>query len=193
LNTLNKKSVCPACDSESLVAKTGAQTYKYKNKAFTLDNVEFSMCENCGVELMMPVQHKENAKLVLEYKKQIEGLLSASDIKSIRKKLGLTQIQAAEIFGGGVNSFSKYERSEIMQSSAMDKFLRLVDSLSNSNQILQSISSIKVHSLNRGFEYTCHHHNEIVKERSRQVGIYKLESSNEVSNSEWHEEYKVAI
>jgi hypothetical protein len=38
--------------------------------------------------------------------------------------LDLTQANAAEIFGGGQNAFSKYERGEVVQSLAMDRILR---------------------------------------------------------------------
>ena len=37
----------------------------------------------------------------------------------------LTQEEAAKVFGGGVNAFSKYERGEVTQSAAMDKLIRV--------------------------------------------------------------------
>jgi HTH-type transcriptional regulator/antitoxin MqsA len=55
----------------------------------------------------------------------MDGLLTASEIVELRNKLGLTQQEAAKIFGGGINAFSKYERSEVIQSVAMDKLMRL--------------------------------------------------------------------
>jgi len=54
----------------------------------------------------------------------MDGLLTAQEIVALRNKLGLTQQDAAKIFGGGTNAFSKYERSEVIQSAAMDKLMR---------------------------------------------------------------------
>jgi HTH-type transcriptional regulator/antitoxin MqsA len=42
-------------------------------------------------------------------------------------KLGLTQKQAAEIFGGGVNAFSRYERGEVEPGPSTVKLLHLLD------------------------------------------------------------------
>ena len=56
--------------------------------------------------------------------RKIDGLLTAQEIVALRNKLGLTQQDAAKIFGGGANAFSKYERSEVIQSVAMDKLMR---------------------------------------------------------------------
>ena len=53
--------------------------------------------------------------------------LVPSEVKRIRKKLGLTQKQAGEIFGGGIRAFSQYERGESTQSKATDGLLRLLD------------------------------------------------------------------
>lgn len=48
-------------------------------------------------------------------------------IASVRKKLGLDQREAAEIFGGGVNAFSRYETGKASPSIALIKLLRLLD------------------------------------------------------------------
>jgi len=56
--------------------------------------------------------------------------LTPADIVRIRKKLGLTQAQAARVFGGGINAFSKYEDNEVEPSDGMETLLRLSDSVS---------------------------------------------------------------
>lgn len=55
--------------------------------------------------------------------------LTATDILRIRKTLGLTQAQAARVFGGGPNAFGKYESGEVAPSDGMEKLLRLADSV----------------------------------------------------------------
>jgi HTH-type transcriptional regulator / antitoxin MqsA len=46
---------------------------------------------------------------------------------SVRKKLDLDQRQAAQIFGGGVNAFSRYENGKTKPPLALVKLLRVLD------------------------------------------------------------------
>ena len=48
-------------------------------------------------------------------------------IAKVRKQLSLTQRQAAEIFGGGVTAFSRYEHGKIRPSLALVKLLKVLD------------------------------------------------------------------
>jgi len=52
-------------------------------------------------------------------------MLSGDQISRIRIALGLSQREAASLFGGGYNAFNKYESGEVLQSFAMDRLLRL--------------------------------------------------------------------
>lgn len=48
-------------------------------------------------------------------------------IINVRKKLALDQREAAEIFGGGVNAFSRYENGKTKPPLALVKLLRVLD------------------------------------------------------------------
>ena len=48
-------------------------------------------------------------------------------IVGVRKKLHLDQRQAAEIFGGGVNAFSRYENGKTKPPLALVKLLKVLD------------------------------------------------------------------
>ena len=56
---------------------------------------------------------------------------------AIRKRLGLTQAQAARLMGGGDNAFSKYERGEVTQSAAMNSVLLLLDAFPDGLEVLR--------------------------------------------------------
>jgi len=55
------------------------------------------------------------------------GLLEPSAIRRIRKKLGLSQREAATRLGGGPLAFQKYEAGDVLVSQAMSNLLRLLD------------------------------------------------------------------
>ena len=58
--------------------------------------------------------------------KEVDGLLRADEIANLREAYGITQSQAARLFGGGPVAFSKYENNDVAQSESMDILLRLV-------------------------------------------------------------------
>jgi len=60
--------------------------------------------------------------LVIERRRQ-----RVKEVRRIRTRLKLPQKAAAEVFGGGVNAFSRYERWEVDPPRAVVKFLRVLD------------------------------------------------------------------
>ncbi len=51
----------------------------------------------------------------------------SKEIRRIRRKLGLSQVAAARLTGGGHNAFSRYERGEATPLPAVVNLFRLLD------------------------------------------------------------------
>ncbi len=51
----------------------------------------------------------------------------SQEIRRIRRKLGLSQVAAARLTGGGHNAFSRYERGEAAPLPAVVNLFRLLD------------------------------------------------------------------
>jgi HTH-type transcriptional regulator/antitoxin MqsA len=51
----------------------------------------------------------------------------SKEIRRIRRKLGLSQVAAARLTGGGHNAFSRYERGEAVPMPAVVNLFRLSD------------------------------------------------------------------
>jgi HTH-type transcriptional regulator/antitoxin MqsA len=51
----------------------------------------------------------------------------AEEIRRIRRKLGLSQVAAARLTGGGHNAFSRYERGQTAPLPAVVNLFRLLD------------------------------------------------------------------
>lgn len=119
---------CPVCESEQVVQLE-------ENVPLKAGDVEREMvmlateCQSCGCSFYTPEQERFNKRQRLAFRKQVEGLLTGDEIKAIRQRHGLTQKQAAEIFGGGPVAFAKYEADDVAQSQAMDRLIRLFDQL----------------------------------------------------------------
>ena len=60
--------------------------------------------------------------------KNSDAELSPEQIRAIRKSLGLTQVEAGELLGGGPRAFTKYEAGTTKPAAAVANLLRLLDS-----------------------------------------------------------------
>lgn len=81
-------------------------------------------CDVCAADPVTPEQIAFNEKRIADAKRQETGRLAGREVRALREQLGLTQQQAAVLFGGGSNAFSKYERGETLQSVAMDRLMK---------------------------------------------------------------------
>ncbi|MGY4493922.1 putative zinc finger/helix-turn-helix YgiT family protein [Pseudomonas sp. TE3610] len=65
---------------------------------------------------------------MLAFNKQVnEATFNPGFITSVRKKLDLGQREAAELFGGGVNAFSRYENGKTKPPVALVLLFQLLD------------------------------------------------------------------
>ena len=63
-----------------------------------------------------------------EFNKQINAsIIDPAFIMNVRKKLKLDQREAAAIFGGGINAFSRYETGKTKPPLALVKLLKVLD------------------------------------------------------------------
>lgn len=126
--------VCPICGEGHLFERTTKNAVTYKGQTAELD-IHYSDCDICGVEQADAEQLKKNKRQMIAFRKKVDGLLSGADVAKLRNQLGITQIEASQIFGGGPTAFSKYESDDVAQSAAMDKLLRLAHDEHAFNQL----------------------------------------------------------
>lgn len=55
------------------------------------------------------------------------SIVDPAFIASVRRKLALDQREAAEIFGGGINAFLRYENGKTKPPLALVKLLKVLD------------------------------------------------------------------
>lgn len=143
-------NTCPVCEEGKLTPGSRIEKSEYKGTKYSVE-YEFSECEECGADVVLPDQAKANKVRIQDEHKKILGLLTSIEIKQFRDKLGLTQAIAADLLGGGPNSFSKYERGEVVQSGPMDRLIRLVSTSSSAFNELQRVAGISLIEENKTF------------------------------------------
>ncbi len=119
------KRSCPEC-GDAMVRGTRTTTVKYGG----LESEPFDQpglwCQSCGEGLLSFKDMEVATRQMHTLKAQAEHLLQPSEVKRVRKKLGLTQKEAGLILGGGPNAFQKYESAEVVTSQAISNLLRLL-------------------------------------------------------------------
>lgn len=119
--------LCPICEEGRLVPFSRIEKVSPRDGDSLSVRLDLSKCTVCGTELTTPAQTKVNQRRIADARRIADGLLTGNEIRKFRETFGITQAEAAQLFGGGPNSFSKYERGEILQSTAMDRLIRVTN------------------------------------------------------------------
>lgn len=119
---------CPVCGAAELVHDTRDLPYTYKGETTLIAAVTGDFCPACGESLLDPGESDRVMSEMRAFSRQINAAIVDPDfIAKVRKKLALDQREAAEIFGGGVNAFSRYENGKTKPPLALIKLLKLLD------------------------------------------------------------------
>jgi HTH-type transcriptional regulator / antitoxin MqsA len=119
---------CPSCGAAELVRDARDIPYTYKSESTVIPAVTGDFCPACGETVLEPDESVRASAMMLEFNKQVNASIVDPDfIASVRKKLALDQREAAEIFGGGVNAFSRYENGKTKPSLALVKLLKVLN------------------------------------------------------------------
>jgi HTH-type transcriptional regulator/antitoxin MqsA len=132
-----KEQTCPICGVGSLIKKIGNEPFEYKGQSTMMTNYVTYACNECGEAIVDNTTLKESGKKLKDFQRQVDGLLNGQQIKAIRMKLGLTQVQLADIVGGGLKSLARYESGQICQSKGMDNLLRILDAYPHTLNIIR--------------------------------------------------------
>jgi HTH-type transcriptional regulator/antitoxin MqsA len=119
---------CPSCGAAELVHDRRDLPYTYKSESTVIADVTGDYCPACGEAVLDAVESARTSAAMLEFNKQVNAsIVDPAFIARVRKKLALDQREAAEIFGGGVNAFSRYENGNTKPPRALVKLLKVLD------------------------------------------------------------------
>ena len=119
---------CPMCAAAELVHDTRDLPYTYKGESTTIPGVTGDFCPACGESILDAAESARTSSMMLDFNRQVNAsIVDPAFIVSVRRNLALDQREAAEIFGGGVNAFSRYENGKTKPPLAMVKLLRVLE------------------------------------------------------------------
>ncbi len=119
---------CPVCGAAELVHDIRDLPYTYKGETTTISDVAGDYCPACGESVLDTAESARVSAAMLAFNRQVNAsIVDPVFIADVRKKLALDQREAAEIFGGGVNAFSRYENGKTKPPLALVKLLKVLD------------------------------------------------------------------
>jgi HTH-type transcriptional regulator/antitoxin MqsA len=119
---------CPVCGAAELICDTRDLPYTYKGETTAIPAVTGDFCPACAESVLDAAESDRVMREMQAFSKQINAaIVDPNFIIGVRKKLALDQREAAEIFGGGVNAFSRYENGKTKPSLALVKLLKVLD------------------------------------------------------------------
>lgn len=119
---------CPNCGAAALAHGTRALPYTYKGQTTMIPSATGDYCAACGEAVFDAVESARLSAAMLAFNREVNArAVDPAYIASVRKKLALDQREAAEIFGGGINAFSRYETGKTKPPLALIKLLRVLD------------------------------------------------------------------
>ena len=131
---------CPCCGAAELIHDTRDMPYTYKSETTTIAAVTGDFCPACGEAVLNREHGDRYSESIGLFQRQVNAAyVDPNYIARVRKKLDLDQRQAAELFGGGVNAFSRYENGKTKPPLALVKLLKLLDRYPN---LLNEVRSV---------------------------------------------------
>lgn len=119
---------CPGCEAAELIHDTRDTSYVCKGEQTTIPEVTGDFCPACGEVVLSRENGDRYCDLIGALQRQVNAAyVDPAYIAKVRKKLDLDQREAADIFGGGVNAFSRYENGETKPLLALVKLPKVLD------------------------------------------------------------------
>jgi HTH-type transcriptional regulator/antitoxin MqsA len=120
------KHLCLNCEKSDMIRGKKDCDFAYRGHHVTVRAVDGWHCPECG-EVEFSGNEGTRCSEALEKLRLRVDAEESAELVRIRKKLKLSQRRAAEIAGGGVNAFSRYENGKAKPVAAVVNLFRLLD------------------------------------------------------------------
>lgn len=118
--------ICPQCGAASVTTFLHHDRFNYGSGAaavtLQVDNLPVRHCSACDLEFLDHEGEQLRHAAVCRHL----GLLTPAEIRSIRKRYGMTRAAFADVTGFGEATLNRWENGAIVQNRANDRYLRLL-------------------------------------------------------------------
>lgn len=123
----NFKHLCLHCEQADMVKESRDIVAHAKGLTRIVPAVFGWHCPQCGEVEFLDESGSARFDAALEALNAEAAANTSATLRAIRKRLKLTQQEAARLTGGGANAFSRYERGEAKPVAAVLNLFLLLD------------------------------------------------------------------
>lgn len=120
-----KKGFCPACGENHFIVREKTKVFTLPNKREVVVKLYSNVCQACGATVTTREQRARNLEALAARREAYGEWMTGEEVLALRKRYGITQTQAAEIFGKGKIAFSRYENESSYPDLTMSRVMRL--------------------------------------------------------------------
>jgi HTH-type transcriptional regulator/antitoxin MqsA len=119
---------CVCCDAETEMTAFANETHQvvFRDQKKDVEALSGFRCGACGEIEYDQASAERYADagdaLVIEARRVV-----GDELRRIRKRLRINQVEASKLTGGGHNAFSRYETGKVIPTSAVINLFRLLD------------------------------------------------------------------
>ena len=109
-----------------MVERRSALRTKVNGEEIAVPAAAHLHCPKCGEKMFRYDDMKRLGQDSIAIYRKRYGLLSADDVRAIRERFDLTQLELARLLRRGENTVSRWEAGRNVQTGAMDLLLRIL-------------------------------------------------------------------
>jgi HTH-type transcriptional regulator/antitoxin MqsA len=131
---------CVRCDAEAEMVPFAGEMHRVSYRGATAEVMDLSgfRCPACG-EIEFDAASAERYAAAGDALVLAERQAAGEELRRIRKKLRINQIEASRLTGGGHNAFSRYETGKVAPPPAVMNLFRLLDRHPESIEVLRRV------------------------------------------------------
>jgi putative zinc finger/helix-turn-helix YgiT family protein len=130
------EEACPNCGT-LMLPRQATLSLPINGEKVTVPRMSQLKCPNCKEVLLTWQQAGQLHEAALKAYREKYQLLSAEEIRDLRRRFRLTQNGLAELLRLGANTISRWEARRNVQTAAMDVLLRMLQDLPGSLNYLK--------------------------------------------------------
>ena len=142
MSVLRKGGLCPACEKGKLTATQRELVFTYKKVSQTFKDERVYKCDLCDYEAVSQKANQRIERVLTDFRRRVDGLLSGEQMQRIRESLALNKKQMAKLLSVNEKTIGRYENGKITQGEQIDKLYRVLGVYPAVARILDSDSTV---------------------------------------------------
>lgn len=134
--------ICPICGRRNLRERKGTYETNFSDRngeihVLRVPHVSWKECDHCNEAFLDDAA----TRTIEAERRSAMALLAPSEIRQLRQRLKKSQSQMSKLLGIGEKTYCRWESGAYVQSTAFDRYLRLLIAQPENVELLEALDS----------------------------------------------------